>query len=687
MLGSSLAKRVGEAITRLLSTVLRAPYLLVMSLGGYPAAGNQLAKSEAVQAGKVPRSVAMDVSQPAPSGVPLTDLARETILGALCYLSAADLSAASVSSRIMLLLVAEVQRKPGIVTEIGPPNEVLTALKRRLTATPTIGFLLGTGDLSRGSVAEVLSKGLPQGCHVIGANSPQLQALVQTEAATTELRHLQTTGQVTLMLGSFPDAVAKTFHLDMDSCAKICEGGLSTLQQRGLPVGEEWKTIVLMVGDLRSGSLDPNMIVQAFQRGSSNTAILGGVAGEQVLLHSRGRTVVREEGIVGLALKGEVPLTALVSRGCIPLTPVMHARGAKVLTNPDAEGEEVKALKISELVSEECGVSSPLNTAIQTQDKARSSGLFVGVRLQGEGGFLLEQVGQQNFQRDGSMQLPFMGTKEQEEQIESVCDIRYYSLTPDACKTDVERLLGYVRQQCEEGNEETLGAVMFTCGARTKRFFGEEFLDAKKFQSVFPSLPLIGFWAGGEIGPQAVAEATVVEATRAGHACFQGFTAVFGIFRAPVHRAPSALITLSDEEVPAAVGALLKRWASEAKDRGNSAFKEGTYSDAKVHYTRALALSSLTSVEALRDERATLFANRAMALLKDGDAENALVDAEATLEIDPLHAKGLYRRGQALLALGRAKEAASVLREAASQIEGNLALKELLAKAERAAAK
>ena len=67
-------------------------------------------------------------------------------------------------------------------------------------------------------------------------------------------------------------------------------------------------------------------------------------------------------------------------------------------------------------------------------------------------------------------------------------------------------------------------------------------------------LPLVGFWAGGEIGPQAMAEAAPVEATRTGRAALQGFTAVFGIFRAPARTCRGSLLCmLSDEGIPEAV--------------------------------------------------------------------------------------------------------------------------------------
>jgi len=76
-----------------------------------------------------------------------------------------------------------------------------------------------------------------------------------------------------------------------------------------------------------------------------------------------------------------------------------------------------------------------------------------------------------------------------------------------------------------------------------------------------------------------------------------------------------------------------------------------------------------------------------LALIKAGDLESALADAEATVQLVPLHVKGLYRRAQALLQLGRAAEAAAGLRDVVEHVEDNTALKDLLAKADAALSK
>lgn len=83
--------------------------------------------------------------------------------------------------------------------------------------------------------------------------------------------------------------------------------------------------------------------------------------------------------------------------------------------------------------------------------------------------------------------------------------------------------------------------------------------------------------------------------------------------------------------------------SDELKEKGNFAFAAGRFGLAVDFYTHALAASS----------SAALFANRAFAHLKSEAFGSAIVDADAALSIDPTFTKAYYRRGSALLALGR----------------------------------
>lgn len=78
---------------------------------------------------------------------------------------------------------------------------------------------------------------------------------------------------------------------------------------------------------------------------------------------------------------------------------------------------------------------------------------------------------------------------------------------------------------------------------------------------MFPTSALAGFYAGGEIGPQALAQASGAVATQTGGATLQGFTAVFGLFSVPAAtaaRRPAAQLPSTLDATPAGLAAYLQ---------------------------------------------------------------------------------------------------------------------------------
>eukprot|EP00933_Yihiella_yeosuensis_P044328 TRINITY_DN3942_c1_g1_i1.p1 TRINITY_DN3942_c1_g1~~TRINITY_DN3942_c1_g1_i1.p1 ORF type:complete len:745 (-),score=157.56 TRINITY_DN3942_c1_g1_i1:147-2183(-) len=646
---------------------------------------------------------------------PIADLPRDIVLSALSALDASALAASGCSSRLLLLLAKEVQRQPSLVVEVGKPSVVLQALQKSMIGTPTMGFVFGCGDFQW--VSDILSKRLPLGCSVIGASTHELQALVPSASKDSQLQNVEGSMldqdlKLALMLGSFPDAVATAFHVTSVQCQQISGGseeeGVSKMNSWGKPTGRDWKTVVVLVcGESLHDSTNPERLLNVFQKSYPEAAILGGIAGSQLVLHSGGQTHIHEEGVVALALKGEVPLTALVSRGCTPLTAPLRTRGARIVSDDEEGSTDFKkdrsyTLMVTELIDEIGTSQQPLSAAISAQQKGRPRmPLFSGLRAADtDGGYLLDQLSQTSFVRGGGMQLPFdknlasaCGRETLAEALQNPpeCQVRFFQLDPDACKADVTRLLGHVKQQCEEREEETLGAVMFTCGGRGRQFFQEEFVDAKAFKSSFPGKPLVGFWAGGEIGPQALADAAASEATRTGRAALQGFTAVFGVFRTPKIKPRLEMLSLSDGDVPVEVGKLIAKMAMDAKEIGNGAFRAGHHSESKRHYTRALEISMVPSAAVPASERSLLYSNRSMTSMKLADFDAAINDAEAAIALDSENWKAHHRRAQALLSLRRAEEAADGLKAALGSSSAPAAmwmeLSKLLEQAEQIAAR
>ncbi|KAL5731832.1 protein-serine/threonine phosphatase [Ranunculus cassubicifolius] len=88
--------------------------------------------------------------------------------------------------------------------------------------------------------------------------------------------------------------------------------------------------------------------------------------------------------------------------------------------------------------------------------------------------------------------------------------------------------------------------------------------------------------------------------------------------------------------------------AEEIKLLANDAFKAHKFSQAIDLYSQAIELNG---------ENAVYWANRAFAHTKLEEYGSAIQDATKAVEVDPKYSKGYYRRGAALLAMGKFKEA------------------------------
>ncbi|KAM0786530.1 hypothetical protein ACM66B_001987 [Microbotryomycetes sp. NB124-2] len=98
-----------------------------------------------------------------------------------------------------------------------------------------------------------------------------------------------------------------------------------------------------------------------------------------------------------------------------------------------------------------------------------------------------------------------------------------------------------------------------------------------------------------------------------------------------------------------------------AKEQGNKAFRSGHFQDAIKLYTLSCDLAASRPVfEAsvyAQDELALSLSNRSAAYAGAREWLNALVDAEAVIEIKKSWIKGYFRKGKALVGLGRLEEA------------------------------
>eukprot|EP00009_Paramoeba_aestuarina_P001878 CAMPEP_0201510610 /NCGR_PEP_ID=MMETSP0161_2-20130828/3225_1 /ASSEMBLY_ACC=CAM_ASM_000251 /TAXON_ID=180227 /ORGANISM="Neoparamoeba aestuarina, Strain SoJaBio B1-5/56/2" /LENGTH=473 /DNA_ID=CAMNT_0047905801 /DNA_START=65 /DNA_END=1486 /DNA_ORIENTATION=- len=137
------------------------------------------------------------------------------------------------------------------------------------------------------------------------------------------------------------------------------------------------------------------------------------------------------------------------------------------------------------------------------------------------------------------------------------------------------------------------------------------------------------------------------------------------------------------------------------KEKGNAAFGERDYGQAGVYYSQAVEILEPISknenwgvakegegeeVSKGRELLCAVLSNRAACNLKLGNHPTVLADTDACLELDPAHVKGLFRKGLALHALGRYREACPVLGKALKLQPKNSQIKTALTFAERKAA-
>jgi len=110
-----------------------------------------------------------------------------------------------------------------------------------------------------------------------------------------------------------------------------------------------------------------------------------------------------------------------------------------------------------------------------------------------------------------------------------------------------------------------------------------------------------------------------------------------------------------------------KTKANELKDKGNVALQQGKLDDAVKFYTEAINFDSTNHV---------LYSNRSAAHATAGRYEEALKDAEKTVELKPDWGKGYSRKGAALSYLKRYTDALTAYKEGLKHDPNNQQLKE-----------
>ena len=118
----------------------------------------------------------------------------------------------------------------------------------------------------------------------------------------------------------------------------------------------------------------------------------------------------------------------------------------------------------------------------------------------------------------------------------------------------------------------------------------------------------------------------------------------------------------------------------EIKNRGRNSFQTGNFPEAEVLYTKGIEVSDVDELKGAL--LAILYSNRALARLNIGKVTEALEDSNLAIEQDSTYIKGFWRKGQALVALKKNKQALAAFENAQTIEPKNSQLKKEISKVE-----
>lgn len=255
-------------------------------------------------------------------------------------------------------------------------------------------------------------------------------------------------------------------------------GGAESYRFDDLPEVSEKSTVLLFP--------DPytTPVGELLGRLGGAAAVLGGVVSGATRAggnHLRRDGEHHRSGCVGAVLEG-VDVRPAVSQGCRPIgRPFVVTRAEENVIHLLAGRPAVERLQ--EVVS-----------ALSPDDKKLiRGGIHVGLVMEeaqeryAHGDFLIRNVLGVD---------PDAGALAISDQVRVGQTLQFHVRDASSAREDLDRILS---RASESG--PVAGALLFSCGGRGSRFFGEPDVDARIVQERLGPLPLAGFFAGGEIGP------------------------------------------------------------------------------------------------------------------------------------------------------------------------------------------
>ncbi len=311
---------------------------------------------------------------------------------------------------------------------------------------------------------------------------------------------------LTLMVGHLPNVGIQTFHLKDHQLPDL--DASPDRWQELINVKTEDQPDFVILGD--SFSFPINDFLRGLDFAYPLAVKVGGMVSSSGMGASalfcdsgEGKYKIYRDGLVGVAVWGDIAIDAVVAQGCRPI--------GKALQVSDCDRNIILSLEDQSPLLALQNIVNDLSE--QDRDLAQHS-LFVGVVMNEfqstprQGDFLIRNIIGVD---------PKSGAIAVADRIRPGQRIQLHLRDGKASAEDLEEAL--IRYETDYDPEHACAALMFACVGRGERLYGKPSFDSSLFKEHMGKIPLSGFFCNGEIGPVG------------GTTFLHGYTSSFGIFR------------------------------------------------------------------------------------------------------------------------------------------------------------
>ncbi len=400
--------------------------------------------------------------------------------------------------------------RPSLETAVA---EVVDRVQQSLRADPHLGLVfISSAYASEYSrlmplLKERLSVPVLIGCGgsgIIGMN------------AQGEPQELEGEPALSLSLAHLPDVSVHAFYIPTDNLPDLDSPPSAWVELVGVPPQEQ-PQFILLAQPFTAGVND---LLQGLDFAYPGSIKVGGLASASAMGAPSGlfcNYKLYRDGIVGVALSGNIVIETIVAQGCRPIGQTYQVTLCE--RNILLELAEQDGTKLTTDETQSRPPLEILRDLIQSLSEAdrqlAQHSLFVGVARDefkqqlGHGDFLIRNLLGVD---------PRVGAIAIGDRVRPGQRIQFHLRDARTSEEDLELLLQRYRKQ-ESHATDAAGALMFSCLGRGERLYGKPDFDSKLFRRYLKTIPMSGFFCNGEIGPVG------------GSTFLHGYTSVFGICR------------------------------------------------------------------------------------------------------------------------------------------------------------